>query len=748
MTRSLLLFFGLTAVSIAHGNIGEWRKALEKPVSTTILRALTISLEELGEEELGRWVSGIEPPRRLVGRSLDQFEKSLRAYVLRRMELDGLISKKAEMESAFQDTDHYLGLDERLLINTGFEVGENGSGVEGIELDPGLEDEISDLDSLEWNGVDHYVQSRLGPLTGLLSLLGREDQLILTNLGWKEFGRFLPSDSRLVRFDLPLASYGKSIWMSRDGTGKKTLVLGDFDSRSYLVHFGLMSLRFARQRGMGYGILKALDRDKLESSTRQLVNFARKNPICFEDLDALIIGYGSGFLKRWKKWIHSQAAEGGKESWKITRFVLPEGVEVALLGGDVDFHGERLAAQLEALMGEFPVKNIFFGGSGGSLVPAKPYNLKIPGRLMDAARNCLSENILDGSGREVFHISVDSPLEESPVWLHGKRSQGIETVDMELGRLACLSSKYGVNIGAAILVTDYPMAYGSIQHQLGQQKFGAKKPAKERFVNLVESYLRFGKKVFDHPIEDHAGESIEEISRKNLSRLRRSLQPADQGEVNLVSGWKENKSRVFVRMSEGRLYHGLKNRALYSTGLVKSLGFAVNPFTPELEHRVFGAWDYIFAEYSTGVGWKRYGDVVVFLKEARVLPRSFATRASGYRLTRGQEKRTLEERKNSLKEQVFHPHHYGEAVYLMSLRRLRNLDYFSKQEDLENPSQKWLEARDEIKLRYMELKIRDYVLVEDIHSVWIPQGVDEEIIRMLESYGIFYRFYDPSDHPN
>ncbi|MBT3783397.1 hypothetical protein HOF92_00395 [bacterium] len=749
MVRVLLIIFLLLSSAWAQVDLGTLRSSLEKPVSRTILRAVTISLQELGERKLARWLSGIEPPSGLVGSSLDQLERSLIHHVFTQMERQGLAAAKAKMKLAFADTDQYLGLDQRLLINRGFMVSQGKSEAGSISLDPALEDLSSDVMAVSWTGVDRYVDSRLGPITGLLSVLNRDDRLILTNLSFEEFGRILPPGSRLVRLDLPLASYGKSVWMSTGKGSSRTLILADFDSRSYLIHFGLMSMRYARMHGLGLKVLTALDQSKFQSSALQLVKFAKTNPNCFENLDGLIIGYSAGFLKRWKPWITKTASETGQggELWRVSRFKLAGGKRVAVLGGDVDFHGERLAAQLEHLVSEFPIKNVFFGGSGGSLVPAKPYSLSIPGKLVDSSRECMATNLLDGSGRPTIHASVDSPLVESPLWLIQKRLMGVETVDMELGRLSCLKSKYGVNVGAAILVTDYPIPYGSIDLELGRQNFGAKKLAKNQFVSLVESYLRSSKKSYYHLIEEDARQSLLEISQQNLVRLRNSQPPTNLREAKILLRLNQKKPRVFIRMSLGRLYHGLKNGAVYSTALVKALGFPVKPFTPELEHKVFGAWDYIFAEYSTGVGWRRYGDVVVFLKESGVLPRSFATKASGYRLTKSQQSLPPKAQRKSFTKEVFAPGHYREAVDLMSLARQRKIDYHSKQESLAEPSDQRLAAEKELDLMYMELKFRDYILIDDFHSVWIPHETETEIIEMLESHGVFYKLYNPADYP-
>ncbi len=145
-------------------------------------------------------------------------------------------------------------------------------------MDPALEDLTSDVMEVSWAGVDRYVESRLGPITGLLSVLNRDDRLVLTNLSFEDFGRILPPGSRLVRLDLPLSSYGKSVWMSTEKEGPGTLILADFDSHSYLIHFGLMSMRFSRIHGLGLKILTALDHNKFHSSAHQLVNFAKTNP--------------------------------------------------------------------------------------------------------------------------------------------------------------------------------------------------------------------------------------------------------------------------------------------------------------------------------------------------------------------------------------------------------------------------------------------------------------------------------------
>ena len=741
----VLLLFGCS-VSLRASSHAEFasgiRKDLEQSTFETIRRAMEISAQEQGEQKLSKWIADQKESPILVGGTLVRIGDSIKLSLIKRLRESQLENMVEKFKRAYDDTASYLGLDQRVLIQRAKLV-TSVSHRDRI-LSNTLRNRLSETLEVNWRGVDHYVHSRLGPLRGILKNFRSSDRVLLTNLDKVGFSPFLNKVSQLLHMKLPLASYGKEVYLAQSDSGQRTLILSNFDSKSYLIHFGLMIQRFSAIRGKVFEIDTLLSSARFEKSNEQLLNFAKKNPKCFQNLDALIIGYSRSFLNRWKGYPKTVAmeADGGSETWRATRFLLPGGKSAVVLGGDVDFHGERLMSQIEKLVAEYPVKYLFFGGSGGSLLPKKPYSLSLPGVILDSEEGCQTKNILDGSRRSSVHVSVDSPMEETPLKMLDFRAGGVATIDMELGRLSCLSLKYGIQLGAAILVTDYPISYGSFHQELGKQNFGAKDQARKEFSRIVEERLLRGKKSYVHPLEESQQKSMHQMSIANLQTLRKSHPLPEQ---SFLDSNVSTASRINLRMSLGRLYYGLKNGALYSTGLVRVLGYPVKPFTPELEHRVFGAWDYIFAEYSTGTGWERYGEVVAFLKPEKVLKRSFATEASAYRLTKGDTKLELRYRQQELSQRVFVPEHYGELLAYQRARldfEIDKLERKLKGNQFEELEKELKELKKQRGLKYLELKIPDYVLMSEIHSVWVPAKTDAEMLKMLEEHGIFYKIYE------
>ena len=277
---------------------------------------------------------------------------------------------------------------------------------------------------------------------------------------------------------------------------------------------------------------------------------------------------------------------------------------------------------------------------------------------------------------------------------------------------------------------------------MGNQNFSAKRASREDFVHKVEGAIRKGDKAYFHFIERLTRQPLLDISRQTLKDLRASIGTFSLEEQKFVSRLFSLPFRIVVRMSPGRLHWALKDGALFSTGLINSLGTKTDPFTPKLEDEMFGAFDYVFASYFTDLGQRMYGDVAVLLKP-EVLTRSWGSRTSGWRVAKYNEGASLQvHQKNFLKE-VIHPDHFREAIGLRAVYRFRRISPQERSMLLERPANNWPPLLYELGCGGLELKIKSYVLRQEIERVYLPPTARGEIPGMLRTYGIPFEYYHP-----
>lgn len=742
------------------------RSLLLPAVLRTTRRSLQISLEELGSLDLATWVARQDLPAKLGGDQLGTLGEGLLDWLTAARALPGTTS--TTLTVAYERSRDYLRLDSRPLIQ---ELPLPHPDPE-VHLPPEtqwVENGGSGAATAVWPGVGAYTRSRLGPLAILVRQLDLGDRVLLTNVPPEQIVSRLPGVRRWRRIHLPLSSYGKQISLVEhtpreipvppgeplEGGAPTpprapwTLVLSDFDSRSYLLHFGWMIHRLRQSADLRFEIGEHLDPERLRESYRQLQAFAEASPAPFRDLRALVVGYAQAFSRLWGDTLVETASQEGfpGENWEI-RVYLRDGVgRVGVLGGDVDYYGEALARQLEELFRVAPVGAVFFGGSGGSLVPTPPYALVLPSFLQSPG-GTRARNQLAGSGDAGVHHSVASPLQETPHALERWSARGITSVDLEAGHLADLAARGSVEVGVGILVTDYPSDAGNLAVTLGQQDFASKQSSRAAFVHAVERALRDRHASYRHPVETHANLSLGQLSRRNLEALRARMRPLSREELRLVRRLHAVPRNLVVRMSPGRLWWTLKDRALLSTGLVEAWGTRTTPFTPPLEHQVFGAFDYVFAQFSPQLGRRRYGDVVVLLDPAKILARSWGTRGSGWHLTRDLPEADLEAQRRRFGQEVFHPEHFHEVLGLQAVERFRSLPEEARRELVEARAGDLSRALEEHGVGYLEVKIRDYVLPGEIRRVLLPPEAKGEIPELLRSHDIPFERYDPEGHPH
>jgi hypothetical protein len=734
-TRTFLVLFILLGPAFSQ-------EAIVEAFSKVSLRSLQISLQEMNQPHLAKWIGEQSAPAQLIGNTLSETGISLRDYLVNRLHSQSKSTDTTTLLQAYQRSAAFLRLDERPLQKSVKPTLTKALSHYHRTFSHLAEDLVSTVSQVNWHKVDSYVESRLGPLKELVRSLNPGDLVLLANLEIHEIEASLPRIHTIIRYNLPLSSYGKDIYLIHHENQRKTLILTSFDSRAYLIHFGLLISRFRQFKSLSFEIAELIDPKRLERSYRQLLKFAMANPGLFSDLKSLVIGYSSTFEKKWKVKHRKSVSQRGfpGENWTVSVYEMKDGSRVGVLGGDVDYYGEALVRQIEKLVGVFPIEQVFFGGSGGSLVPRSPYSLYRPSTIRSPS-GYIVKNALQGSSDSGIHFSVDSPLLEYPLKLKQMVNMGIYSLDMEGGHLADLAVKNEIEVGVAILVTDFPLDYG-IDVALGRQDFALKNTAREEFVTQVEQVISQEPPSFMHQIENLTDRSILEMSRQNLQRLRSEVYPLTSKEAALVNLLNSIPYGVNLRMSPGRLYYTLKDRATFSTGLVESLGMEVKPYTPELEDRLYGAYDYVFAEYSSALGRDMYGKTIVRLKPEYVLPRSFATRVSGWQISKNTASLPFIEQQHGFAKEVYHFEHYSQALTLLTIKEIRKLSEDEKLAFFNNSEKDWNTLPFEIRLRYLELKIKNFVLRSEILKVMLPPEAKGDIPAILEANAIPYEYYD------
>ncbi|MBF0407323.1 MAG: hypothetical protein HQM10_08215 [Candidatus Riflebacteria bacterium] len=725
------------------------RKSLLREIAKTILRSVEITLQEMKQPLIASRVSEIQIEKLSDSYSLRKISDFVERIVQNECASSSKLQISPEIIStAFDLTRKFLRLDERLLSEE-FPFSDFSTEKKpGCDISASFSSEIENFNSftysVAWNEVEEYVDSRLGPLKELLKEFSSEDMVFLTNLPKEKVIPAFSGIASVTRFIIPLSSYGKEISVLFQNEGRKILLLSDFDSRAYLIHFGLLISRFRFNNNFHYKIFEHIDSEQLEKSYSQLIDFAEKNSDIFRNINSIVIGYSDEFKSSWGKYLQNSVVQNKNdpEKWEISVYKFPEGQSVGVLSGDVDYYGESLRFQLEKLISKYPVRSIFFGGSGGSLVPREPYSMYYPTTL-ESPNGCRTKNILTASDDAGSHISIDSPMFESPGEIAKMQLRGCCSIDMEAGHLAELSLKAGTEIGAAILITDFPYKYGSIDSSLAKQDFFRKIIARKDFVNKIENYVRKNKTSFYHQIEDVSGKSIKEVSRINLERLRREVGAISPLEKDFVDKLNSLQHRIVVRMSPGRLFWTLKDGALMSSRLVQLCNMKADPITPEIENQIFGGYDYIFAAYTFDAGKSNYGDVAVVLKPDSILHRSWGTRFSAWRVVNFFPGAQLDVHKQNVLKEVIHPHHYYEVLTLRAILRFRKLSEAEHKLINDTPKEKWHQFLFHLGIGYIELKIKTYVLRNEIERVILPSHAQGEIPGMLKKYSIPFTYYTP-----
>ena len=553
--RSCLLVFGVWVLAFGPVEIlGAQSTGLHSILVDSMTESMThsvkISLQEEHHGELVQWLRKLSPIQcEFHGNSLEEFASSFGEELDRKLIETNRQGDQAAIQSAVERSVKFLGLDGRPLAQL-ISKAEIPLLTTPQDFTRTIDDLTSTVQAVCWKDVDGYARNRLGPLRAILSILRHRDKVILTTVRGSKALSLVPDVLSFTRYTLPLSSYGKEITFALRQDGSRALVLSNFDSRAYLLHFGLLISRFRYSNSLQFTIAEHIDESSLEVSYGQLLDFARTRPKLFSSIDGVVVGYTDAFSRAWSRFLVDEALGEGNscECWGLKVYRFPEGKEIGLLSGDVDYYGEGLARQLERLHSQFPLKQIFFAGSGGAAIALPPYGIYFPSDIK-SSDGCTRENVLMRSRNAGSHVSVDSPLLETPSKLWEFQRRRIVTVDMEAGHLASFASRFDVELGVGILVTDFPVGFGSLSSSLENQNFGAKEQARKDFVTTVENYVRNGRHTYLHDLEKWSDKTILELSLQNLHRYRDEIGALTREEQAVVSRLFSLPFQVTIHMS-------------------------------------------------------------------------------------------------------------------------------------------------------------------------------------------------------
>lgn len=497
----------------------------------------------------------------------------------------------------------------------------------------------SDPADLRWKDADGYAASRLGPLTAVLDGLGPRDRIVLSNLPPGRLPARVLGRGRLLSLNLPVSGYAKTLWLLEGADGRRTLLLGDFQGASFLRHFELLvKRRYAGKKAPS--ITVAEHRAAYEPYYRALTGLRAANPGALDGLEGLAAGYAESFRLYWSSWSVSSASDAAGD-WRVDIYNPPGAGLWGVISARSSYYGETLGMNIRYLVEESTgIRTVLIAGSGGSLDPRPLYSITYPSHVLATGGRPVP-NALASRADYTAHVSVHSPLEETPAWTRAALRSGAGTVDVEMAQAAGALSGLGLRLGFAVLVTDFPADRPVFARALERASLARQDPALKyrglaAYARGVEEWLRGGAPPGWQPIEKKLGRTLAEQSALNLRAARAGLAPLSAEEERLLRRLEKyfaaNPPSFSVRMSTPRAARALEDEALLSTGLVAALkGTAVTPFTPGYEDAAYGAYDYLFGTLSYWDGPERYGPAVLRLGLEAWQRRAWATRRSAMR---------------------------------------------------------------------------------------------------------------------
>lgn len=614
---------------------------------------------------------------------------------------------------------------------------------------PGWSPEVEAVatQELRWEGVWNYVESRVGPLAELVGALSSRDRIRFSNLPIGESLGDLPNAERAVRLDLPVSSWSKSIHLLAHDDGTRTLVLSDFPGKALMRHFELLMKKGLEKWPDAPAISTVESTSAYEATYAGLRALFDGKAAEMGPVDAVAVGYDHAFQERWaERWCGSATVPGG---WSADVYEMPNCSRLAVLSTKGSYHGEILGESLRRLVDGHPeIRAVFTAGSAGSLHVRDPYEMVFPGRIV-AGSGAVARNILAAPGERTVHESVLSPLSETPRMMHEAMARQVTTVDMETGHVAQSLAGTGVGVGAALLVTDFPVERSmSKRSSLDVQDAAAKYRSVDRYVDAVESFLTGGKPPLAHPLEAVTGKTLDALSKENLALQLRELgdlAPQEQILFDRIAGLTPDWS---FRMTAARMGRALDDGAILSTAQVERLkGATVSPYTPAVEDRMFGAFEHLFGSVGFDDGDSTYGDCTLKIRPEAWQARSWATYRSGWQAIRSEVRDTgrphpkgapvdddlLVGAQKRFASWVVMPEDFGAAMAAWALRQLRTQDPAVTAELLRASDAELPTVLRRHELVFLEGKIRGSLNWEDVREAVLPPGASPELRAKLEA---------------
>lgn len=619
---------------------------------------------------------------------------------------------------------------------------------------PGYPPEVASvaMDRVSFPGVSNYVESRLGPVAHLLDGLGARDRVRFTNQPVSRSLSGLPPVRVSEHLNLPISSWNKTVELLSHEDGTRTLLFADFPGKGLMRHFQLLARHRLEGRPDAPTASMVEDPKGYEATYDAMARLFRARPDALGDVEAVVVGYEGAFRKAWRG--ERTAVLHESSPWKAETWRLPNGKKVAVLSTDSSFHGEILGQNLRRVVQENPrIRQVYAAGSGGSLHAREPYTVVFPDRIEGRDGVAVPNALGSGTGVGV-HRSTLSVMAETPELIRQARADQVTTLDMEMGPLAEALAGTGVELGVAMLVTDFPAGASlSGPVELARQDTSRKYLRISDYPAAVRDHLEQGKPAWAHPLEAHLGCSLDELSARNLAREKEHLGAMTPEETRLFERVRGVEPSYSFRMTGSRLRRVLEDGVILSTAQVSTLkGAPVKPYTPQVEEDLYGAFDYTFGAVGVGRGNDEYGEVRVVLRPETVQARSHATYRSGWRALVSAQKEQpgshldfdsaspglMEAARRRFADWVVTPEHYRESMALFAVEEARREPEVMRDllaaSDAELPATMARHG-----LGYLEGRIRGSLNLEDVAYLEIPKGAPEDLVQRARQRGLQVR---------
>lgn len=608
-----------------------------------------------------------------------------------------------------------------------------------------------EVDKLRWDDVDSYVNTRLGALACVLDVLNEKDHIRFSNIPLEQSMADLPEIERAETFKLPISSWSKDIHLLTHPGGKRTLMISNFDGKTLLRHFELLVKRrlCGKERAPKVSVLESESGYKKQYN--KLKDFFREKKNEMGRVDAVVVGYDNAFQEDWNKY-HLSPIHSKSSSWSADIYELPDNKRVAVLASRDSYHGEILGENLKRLVDDNPeIKYVFTAGSAGSTHIRDPYSIVFPDQILGES-GVETKNVLSGGSGQLSHVSVISPMVETPDFLNQAMEKQVTTIDMEMGHVASALAGCDVKLGVGVLVTDFPVERKiSRDVNLTFQDSGKKYRSMKSYTSALFNYLTEGKPVYENEIEIHAGKSLEELSTENMDWEMNKIGRMTSDEKILFDRIAGLLPKYSFCMTTNRLARILEDGAILSTAQVARLkNVEVSPYTPKVEDEMYGAFEHTFGEISFGNGNPKYGEVEVRIKPETWRARSWATYRSGWRAFNimsdemGDKSLTydsadpvlMKKARERFGEWVVVPKDYRRSIAAWVIRQIRKKDPAIKKELLDAPIDKLPELLNKYYLTYLEGKIKGSLNIGDIERVTVPPDCPLKLLMKLKKLGI------------